>query len=253
MTTRPEEAAQSAEEIAEDRNAPLLNDQLVFDYLERHPDFLIRHPDLMESLTPPSRWSAESGDGANVVDMQHYMLGVLKGELDCLRDCAQDVIETSRSNLSSQTRAHAAVLSILTAKSLEDLFQVTAEELPLHLDVDVVTVCFEVEDPAKLATRFGPHVRGLHSGVVDAVMNGSTTVALYKDMMDDGAIFGAAAGLVRSAGLARISETDSYPAGLMAFGSRDEGCFHPGQGTELVNFIARVFETSLQAWLERTA
>ena len=253
MTTSPEDA-QLRDEIANDDLAVQdqtqgLTDDAVAAYLQNNPDFLIRHPDLIERLTPPNRWSDEGG---SVIDMQHYMLSVLKGELDCLRDCAQDVIETSRSNLSSQTRAHAAVLSLLTAGSLEDLFQVTSEELPLHLDVDVVTVCFEVDDPASLANTFGPHVRGLNQGLVEAVMNGSGSVALYKDMMDDGAIFGAAAGLVRSAGIARFENTETYPTGIIAFGSRDEGCFHPGQGTELIHFIARVFESSLQAWLERT-
>ena len=242
MTVTPPETAPEAE-------TTVIDDKTVADYLERHPDFLIRHPHLMECLTPPSRYTAEDG---NVVDMQHFMVKVLREELHCLRDCAQDVIETSRSNLSNQTRAHAAVLSIMTASSLEDLFRVTSEDLPLHLDLDVATVCFEVSNPAKLAIQFGPHVRGLEHGVIDGVMNGATSVALYKDMTDDGRIFGAAAGLVRSAGLARIEGNDIHPTGLLAFGTRDDGCFHPGQGTELISFIARVFERSLQGWLERT-
>lgn len=231
------------------KHASRLNDEAVADYLDRHPDFLIRHPDLIERLTPPSRYGETGG---KVIDMQHFMLDVLREELDCLRDCAQDVIETSRSNLSTQTRVHAAVMSLITAQSMDDLFRVTTEDIPIHLDVDVVTICFEVPDAGGLATQFGPHVRGLNSGVVDAVMNGTAPVVLYKDMMDDGHIFGAAAGLVRSAGLARIEGSEIFPTGLLAFGSRDDGCFHPGQGTELINFIARVFESSLQGWLVRS-
>ena len=55
---------------------------------------------MLDALAPPARWS---GDG--VVDMQQYLINRNRSEMDELRDCAQDVIETSRSNMSTQTRA----------------------------------------------------------------------------------------------------------------------------------------------------
>ena len=43
--------------------------------------------------------------------MQRYMVESLRGEIAGLRDCANEVIETSRANLAIQTRTHAAVLA----------------------------------------------------------------------------------------------------------------------------------------------
>ena len=74
-------------------------------------------------------------------------------------------------------------------------------------------------------------------------------VQLVGEMNDDGTVFGAAAGLVRSAALARIRPNGAIPAGLFALGSRTEDAFHSGQGSELVQFLARVVENRLQRFL----
>ena len=63
--------------------------------------------------------------------------------MDELRDCAQDVIETSRSNMSTQTRAHAAVLALLATRQWDDIVHVVSHDWPLLLDIDVVRVSFE--------------------------------------------------------------------------------------------------------------
>jgi len=63
-------------------------------------------------------------------------------------------------------------------------------------------------------------------------------------------IFGSAASLVRSDALLRLKISPAAPAGLLALGSRKENRFHPGQGTELLGFLARALERSIRAWLD---
>jgi uncharacterized protein YigA (DUF484 family) len=41
--------------------------------------------------------------------------------------------------------------------------------------------------------------------------------------------------------------------GLLCIGTRKPEKFHPGQGTELLSFLARVLETTLGAWLDLAA
>ena len=62
-------------------------------------------------------------------------------------------------------------------------------------------------------------------------------------------MFGEASGLVCSAAYVRINTGGGIPAGLLALGSRERGAFHPGQGSDLLNFLARVAELSLRRWL----
>ncbi len=212
----------------------------VMDYLRRHPDFLTR-PDVLEAISPPGRWD---GDGDGVVDMQQFMLERLREEIDNLRNCAQDVIETSRVNMSTQNRTHAAVLAVLAAGDFDHLVRIIGDDLPLLLDVDVVTIGFE---PSKTRGLVSPNIQRYAEDYVDSCLGAENNVLLLNEVDDDGTIFAAAAGLVRSAALGRLRPGLSMPSGMLALGSRGHA-FHPGQGSELIWFLTRVVERCVNRW-----
>ena len=220
----------------------------VADFLRRNPDFLAENPDVLGELEIPARWSG--GDG--VVDMQQFMLERLRGEVENLRSCAMDLIDTSRSNMSKQTHTHDAVLALLATDDFEQLMRIIAEQLPLLLDVDVVTVGFE-PPRARLPGLVWPEIQRLPEGTVRRLLGAGQDVALLREMTDDGALFGSAAGLVRSAALARMRPDGAVPGGLMALGSRLDDAFNPGQGTELIAFLARVMERRIHRCLDVAA
>lgn len=214
----------------------------VAEYLRAEPDFLIRHPEVLAAMNLPARW--KDGD---VVDIQQYILDHLRGELKSLRSSAREVIETTRENMSSQARVHAAVLAVLRAEDFEHLLRILSEDLPLLLDVDVVTVGFEpaaTPSPALVSA----HIRPLPEGVVEAVFGAEKRVVLTGEADDDGTVFSSAAGLVKSAALARLDCGPELPPGLLALGARG-AMFHPGQGTELVAFLTQVIERCMLQWL----
>ena len=228
---------------AEDATEPELDEAAVLDFLARHPDFLARHPDLVAGMAAPGRWS---GDG--VVDMQQFLINRRESEMNELRDAAEHVIETSRTNMSVQTRTHGAVLSLLNARQWDDLIRVVTQDWPLLLDVDAVSLGFEITS--------GPDERLMQNDVgrlaphyVDTVLDGDAEVRLFRRIEDDGTLFAAAAGLVNSAAIARIHAGPGWPAGLLALGARGE-VFQPGQGTELISFLSRVLEACLARVLE---
>jgi len=224
-----------------------LSEDRVAGYLRRHPDFFARHADVLAAMTPPARWQ-----GDRVVDMQRFVLERLRDEVESLRACAQEIIETSRSNLSSQTRAHAAVLAMLAAGDFEHMVRVVNDDMPLLLDVDVVAIGFEAGSKP-VAGVVGEDIRGFAAGTVDSLLGGADQdVVLVRDMTDDGTVFAAAAGLVHSAALARLRPNPTTPVGLLALGSRKRA-FHPGQGTELIRFMARMLECCVHGWREKPA
>jgi uncharacterized protein YigA (DUF484 family) len=51
--------------------------------------------------------------------------------------------------------------------------------------------------------------------------------------------------LTPAAALARVRCGADVPAGVLAFGSRRDNAFHPGQGTELLRLLAKVVEVCL--------
>jgi uncharacterized protein len=215
----------------------------VIDFLRKNQNFLAENPDLVTTLAAPSRWA-----GDDVVDLQQIMVKRLQDELDGLRDCAQDVIETSRGNMSTQTRAHASVLALISATTMEQTLFAIGDELPVILDIDIATIGFEPAYPRQ-ETLLSSQILSFDPGFVDETLGAGQKVALFSQINDDGALFGEGCGLVHSAALARISLGKGAPVGLLALGSRKD-LFSPNQGTELFAFIADVLERRIQFFIE---
>jgi uncharacterized protein YigA (DUF484 family) len=216
-------------------------------YLREHPDFLVEHSELLQVLTPPSHQRGE-----RIVDMQHFMLQHHRAEIARLKGQHKALIATTRANLTSQSRVHAAVLALLAASSFEQLIQIVTTDLAVLLDADVVTIAVESAEPQRpRLTHQGVQI--LEPGAVDAVLGAERDVVLQSDTIGDPALFGDGAGLVRSAALLRLSVSAAAPAGLLCIGMRRAGKFHGGQGTELLGFLARALGITIAAWLDLPA
>lgn len=212
-------------------------------YLREHPDFLCRNPDLLDELTTPGR-----NNGNGVADLQQFMVEKLRRDLAEVAAARDALVVTGRCNLSAQARVHKATLALLKARSFEHFIETLTTDLAVILDLDLVVV--GVEQPANGAAP--PPAAGvvpLGPKMVDRLIGPGQSIALRDKVCGDPAIFGPGAGLVRSEALIRLSFGGTTPAALLAFGSRQEDHFQPGQGTELLNFMARVVETSIRGWL----
>jgi uncharacterized protein YigA (DUF484 family) len=221
---------------------PKKNDVRAF--LKENPGFLIDNPDLVEYVMAPQRQS-----GGGVVDMQSFMIERLQGEVASLRVDHGELVAASRSNMISQSRIHAAVLSILEASTFEHMIEVVTTDLANMLDVEVSSLCVECND--KIAVV--PDVTGVHivsPGMVDETLGPGRDIVLRAKVEAEHAVFGGAVGLVHSAALLRLPISPFGPMALLAFGSRDEDRFHPGQGTELLSFLSRVLTHTMREWLD---
>ncbi|MEO5373110.1 MAG: DUF484 family protein [Alphaproteobacteria bacterium] len=229
MATRDDAATFDAEDD--------LSPGQVADYLRRHPEFLGDNIDLIPS--PPSRWGA-----GPVVDLQQYMVDRLRDELDNLRGCADELLQTTRTNMSTQGRTHRAVLAVLGAGGFEGLCRVVSEDVASLLDVDIAVLGLE---PGATAGDGVPLAR-LEAGQVTRLL-GRREALLRDHVVGDARLFGEGAASVQSDALVRLSPGGGLPDGLLALGSRDPSFFHPGQGTELLMFLARVVEQGVRQWV----
>jgi len=212
-------------------------------WLRRHPDFLDCHPEALRFLRAPTR---EIGE--DVVDFQHFQIERLRRDLARVNLEHRMLIAASRGNLASQGRVHKAVIAILAAASFEQLLQTVTTDLAVLLDVDIVMI--GVESTAAPAGRLTLHgIQLLKEGAVDALIGPERTALLRVDAAGDPVLFGAAAGLVRSQALLRLGFGRGAPAGLLCIGTRHPGRFHPGLGTEMLNFLARALGITIAQWL----
>lgn len=215
----------------------------VADYLREHPGFFLKHADLLEVMDAPAR-----ANGERVVDLQQYMVERLRNELTDMAAARDDLVATGRNNLSTQSRVHKGILSLLSARSFEHFVETLTTDLTVILDLDVVTVGVERngDGPSRAQTA---GVFQLEPKTVDHLLGPGQQILLRPEATGDPAIFGPGAGLVCSDALIRLTISSKTPAALLALGSRQPEQFHPGQGTELLSFLARVVESCIRGWL----
>jgi len=221
-----------------------LSEADVIRYLLTHPEFLVDHIDIVRHMAPREKWSGEG-----VIDLQSVLIDRSQEAIDDLRSAAQSVIETSRSNMSVQSRTHAAALSLIEVDSFDDIVHVVTQEWPHTLDVDVVSLGFEFSRAPFPAMVHGD-IRKLPLGTIREMLGPDLNVRLFADMIDDGTIFGEGAGLAHTAALARIEAGFEIPPGLLSLGARED-TFGPGQGTELISFLSAVLAIAVRKCLTR--
>jgi uncharacterized protein YigA (DUF484 family) len=241
MPKKPDDARQTA---TAERVKGRVSAAQVADYLRQHPEFLVRHPELLDTQVAPSR---RKGEG--VADLQQFMVERLRRDIARLKADQDDLLANSRDNLSTQDRIHKAVLALLGAETLEHFVEIVATDLAVLLDVDTVALCVEAADGKAKKLRLDG-VQVLAPGTVDRVLGADHGTLLRDDTTGDAEIFDAGAGLVRSDALIRLRFGEKVPPGMIAFGTRHPGYFDPGQGTELLHFLARIIEHCLRAWLD---
>lgn len=214
----------------------------IIEWLKAHPDFLRKNPDAIDYLLPP-----KEENGRKVADFQSYMIERLKADKTEAVEVAKGVVETARNNMNNQARIHKAILRLLESESFDEFVEIMTSDITNLLDVDITTLVVEA-DGSKIPHISTNGIRVVPEGTIDNWMRGKT-VLLQDDISGIEAIYGAGATLVRSQTLVRIDVSMHTPPAILAFGSRDPHLFQPNQGTEQVQFLARVIERQFKSWL----
>jgi len=225
-----------------------LTDAQVVRFLRENPDFLERYPQLLSVIRAPERQFEDADEaGGEVVDLQGAMLSRMRSELAQREEQSSELIDASRANLQSQNRVHAAVIAILSARSLDHMIEILTIDLAGLLNVDAVALCLE---GGMVTPTSAQGVRVVPVATIDKILDVSRTVSLRENVEGDRRIYGEAAGLVRSEAMLRLSVREDAPCALLAMGSREPDRFHKGQGSELLTFLARILEHSIRTWLD---
>lgn len=222
---------------------PEMTQHQVMEFLRQHPGFLAEHPDLFEVLTPP-----EQQHGRGVIDFQYYAIDNLRRGMRRMKDRFQGLVTSARENLSVQQQVQRAIISVVRARTLEELLEVLSSDLMRWFDVDVVRLALESDMAGIYDTYYNESnysgICFVPKGTADAVLLGES-VRLIADTQGEPPIgfemlFADCSNLVRSCALVRLQlETIGRPA-VLAFGVRHADRFHPHQGGELLGFFGEV-------------
>ena len=250
MASNPAQAQRETMSSKPDNTVPARRPEMsasdVADYLADNPNFLDDHPELVEVLVPPSERT-----GQNVLDMQRFMVERMQRTLSQVKEHQGEIVAATRSNLSSLSRVHAAVLALYEPSTFHHLIDVITTDVAEILEVDVVTICVESVDtePGKLASTSGVIV--VEPGTVDDLIGRGKDATLRDELDSENVVFGGASTLVKSDALVRLTVGQKVPPALLAMGSRNEDRFTSSQGTELLTFLGLAMSHRMREWLER--
>lgn len=227
--------------------APELREKIISD-----PDVILEDRDLMRALITAN----ERAMGANIVDLRGVAMERLERRLDRLEDTHRSVIAAAYENLAGTNQVHRAVLRMLEPTEFEGFLQNLSAEVSEILRVDSVrlvleTLCTE-EEPA--LRRLGDVLCVAEPGFIHEYMRAgrggqARPVVLRQTLPQSEAIYGEAAGWIRSEALMRLDLGEGRLPGLLVFGAEDPHQFKASQGTDLLNFFAGVFERAMRRWL----
>jgi uncharacterized protein YigA (DUF484 family) len=204
-------------------------------------DFLRAHP---EVLRGDEALLSELGlrlDAANLVDFGPAAIAKASAAHKREASVRKQLEALAKANFAAQAQTHAAVIDLLEARNHSDLARRVDELATLRLGLAGAVVA--LEGPARTPAGWV----ALVEGQVDLVL-GPQKVARMGFHAPALPLFGDRAGSVKSMALVRLGIWAPTRQGILAFGSPDASGFTSDMGSELVAFLARVFERTAERW-----
>lgn len=224
----------------------------VRDRLIAEPEVILEDRDLMRALIGAN----ERAMGANIVDLRGIAMERLEARLDRLEDTHRSVIAAAYENLAGTNQIHRAILRILDPINFEEFVRDLGGEVAQILRVDSVRLVLETRQAERepALDRLGEVLCVAEPGFVDNYLAGgrptaSRPVVLRPALPELATIYGKSGDWIRSEAALRLDLGPGRLPGMLALGAEDPHQFRANQGTDLLAFLAGVFERAMRRWL----
>ncbi len=199
---------------------------------------LIENPDWVRGDAELLSHIAGAPNG--VADLGRVVRDRLLGEVRQLKQRERAFAHAARENLALMARAQSFVLSLIECADLNELDYKLAWEAPTALGVDSVRLYLEGATPMIVSEA----IHACAVGLTDELLGDENDFTGQCSDRTGRTLYGKEVG---SHALCRISVGDQV--GLLALAAREADMFHSGQGTEILNFVARAVEKRLGQWM----
>jgi uncharacterized protein len=225
---------------------PDLRDRIIAE-----PETLLEDRDVMDALIAANTRAM----GSNIVDLRGIAMERLSTRLDRLEDTHRTVIAAAYENLAGTNTVHRAVLQMLDPLAFEDFLK-SLDEVAQTLKVDSIRLVLESVQggDAPALRQLGDVLFVAEPGfIADYIAGGRNVslrpVTLRQTIPQSDAIYGERAAYIRSEALLKLDFGKGRLPGMLVLGSEDPHHFKPTQGTDLLSFLAAVFERTMRRWL----
>lgn len=229
----------------------LLRDELR-DRIISDPDLVLEDPDVLNALIAAN----ERARGDNIVDLRSIAMERMEARLDALEDTHRSVIAAAYENLAGTNQVHRAILQMLDPLSFEDFLKNLTGDVAQTLRIDCVRLVLESvqneDDPA--LRRLGQVLAVAEPGFIATYLTGGRNVPIRPVTLrqvppGSEALYGDRTRRIRSEALMKLDFGTGRLPGLLAFGAEDANQFKPSHGSDLLAFLAGVFERTMRRWL----
>lgn len=221
------------------QQAESLDEGLIAQYLQRHPDFFCRQRELLAKLRIPH-------DVRPARSLIEYQVQVLRDETARLRAHLDELLRFARSNDRLMQQLHRLTLELLEADSLDSVFDALRQSLRQSFHADAVEVILITVLPAQVnASVWSPdHPDALR---LTELFGDDRPVCGRLDEEHRQLAFGKLAAEVKSAAL--IPLADGPARGMLAIGSRNPEHYRPDQGTVFLRQLGALLGRAIQRHL----
>jgi len=223
-------------ELNTSKDKPIVDAHTIADYLASHPDFFLEHPDILLKL--------EVSHNAGTTSLIERQVNILRDKNHDLIEQLNGLIRTARGNEQIINRLQRFTLELMRADSIDDIIATCQEVLREDFKADFVTLKIIGEDETM---HFIPssdknlkHFSALFRKKIPVCgrLKQEQQAFLFQDNAD----------IVNSTALVPLYGAEKL--GILALGSEDESCFHPGMGTVFINHLGELISTSISCHLE---
>ncbi|WP_324807394.1 DUF484 family protein [Sphingomonas sp. LY29] len=181
-----------------------------------------------------------------LISFEERAVASLRDRLGAAESANEDLIAFARGHSGATAAIHAAVLSLMDADDLDELFDVVTSQWPRMLGLDSVGMAI-VADGQGFRVH-GGGIEHIEARIVDRAIASLEPITM-RTVTRGHALFGAAADGIRSEALLQMAAEAPLPYGLLMLGQRDAASLDARHGAQLLGFLADSLGAMLRRWL----
>ena len=212
-----------------------MDENILAEYLEAHPDFFQRHAALLQNMQVPH--------GTGTASLIERQVAVLKEKNRDLDEQLSGLIRTARGNEQIVTRLQRFTLELMRNDGIDDVIASCQEILREDFKADFVSLKLIGGDGTMhFIAQDNPTLQQF-----DKLFDSKRPVCGRLQDQQQAFLFEKNADLVKSVALVPLMGAERM--GLLALGSKDETRFHPGMGVVFISHLGELVSTSLSRYL----
>ena len=181
-----------------------------------------------------------------VISFEERAVATLRDRLGAAESANEDLIAFARGHSGATASIHAAVVSLIDADSIDELFETVTRVWPRLLGLDHVALALVADGMGFRVVRDG--VEPVEPRLIDRAI-GELDPVTMRTVARGHALFGAAAGGIRSEALVMLRAEAPLPYGLLMLGQNEAASLDARHGMQLLGFLGNSLGAMLRRWL----